>query len=203
MRFGIIIIAMLTVLGAGRASAQGETALTRGCRAVALVGDYLGADGKKMENVAVDVVWGTPSATDGKNAVVLKMNAPLPTAEMITLTPSFKFFRKDKDVNREGHYETGVAVMLGDLSRSYFRFCSYFIDDDRSAAYLELGKVVAEDGKENMSREGVLIIRAVDFVNVAGPQPRTVVKDFDPTTHYYTNALWSFFDRMYKAYMRK
>lgn len=194
-----IIVALMMMVVSGSAFGAGEKALTRGCKKVVLHGTFLPTGSDERKSVAIECAWGDKSNPEGINEIVVKSaTADGATFEVV---PPIDFFRKDKDVNREGNFLTGVAVMLGDKSRNFLRFCSYYVDEDKSASYLEVGKVVASGGKETMQRHGVLIVESASFYNIDGGSPREVVKDYKPQNDFYMNALWDFFDRIYKAYV--
>lgn len=198
-----IIYSLLLLLLASLSSyAEGEKALTRGCNMVRLKGTYLPTDGKEKQKLSIDCIWGTPKMTGGENAILISSSQGQNPGSFKMLPP-MEYFRKDKNVTRQDNFQTGVAVMLGDQNRRYIRFCSYLINLESSAAYLEFGKVVSVDGKQKMQREGVFIVDTADFYNVTGAEPRAVVSNFNPANSFYTNALWSFFERMYNAYIPK
>lgn len=196
----ITILSMLLAF-ATEGYCAGEKALTRGCKRVAMRGTYLRAgSGERKSGVAIDCAWGP--GCNGKEANEVVLSSAMAEGASFTIVPPIEFFRNDKNVTREGNFDTGMGVMLGDRNRNYIRFCSYFIDEDRSAPYLEIGRIIDCEGKQKMERDGVLIVEKVDFYNIDGGKSRLVVGDYNPQSDYYLNALWSFFERMYRSFVR-
>lgn len=189
------IFAIFSVLVFLTVHAQNATVLTRASKALTLYGTYMNID-KQSADATAELDYDASGITikitpSGSQPINISLHAPM------------QYFRKDKDVTRQKNYKTGVAVMLGDQQRSYFRFCSYFDGDNSSVAYLEVGQVVTKDGKSKMERQGVFTIEQADFFNIVSGKRDKAFADFQPEKENYLNALWGFFERIYNQFSKK